>query len=150
MPKKVDSLFYTLTKHIYIYIYIYIYHKHQIALLALIFTYLSLSLSPSSPFVHHRFLSGIACPHKAVLEENVTYKFVLASPAVSHVSCPSYLMGGKWPHTYCFAGCFFLTDEMHKEKAWRDIYIYIYIYACVFVSMILHGICYEQIHIWLN
>ena len=45
------------------------------------------------------------------LEKNITYEFVLASPAVSRISCSFYLDGfwyreSKWPYS-CFVGCCF-------------------------------------------
>ena len=47
--------------------------------------------------------------------ENIAYEFVLASPAVPHMSCLSYLngswmvceMGGRWPYNCCYVGCYF-------------------------------------------
>ena len=40
--------------------------------------------------------------------ENVTYKFVFASPAIPHVLFVLALeMGRKWPYSCCFVGCCF-------------------------------------------
>ena len=43
-------------------------------------------------------------------QENFTYEFVTAFPAVPGMSSLSWMvckMGGKWPYSYCFVGCYF-------------------------------------------
>ena len=88
---------------------------------------LSLSLFPSVPIIHCSqlvfqtttsvrtellYVSSLWSANTGssmyrVPLKNITYEFVLSSPAVSCMPCSSYLtfeIGGRWPYSCCFIG----------------------------------------------
>ena len=121
LPHKNHLIYWIVCVCIYIYIYIYIY---------IIYIYIynqnfTLLLFHCWKLLLEGLLDDIKCPFRAVSFcwlantgmfmwrgslENITYEFVLASPAMSCMSCSSYLVldiGRRWPYNCCFVKCCF-------------------------------------------
>ena len=86
--------------------------RTSLSLYIYIYIYIAIRLYRSSLLVG--LLDNIQCPHGASVYwcplENVTYEFVLNSPAVPRIFCLSWIVCeilGKWPYTYGFVWCCF-------------------------------------------
>ena len=93
------------------------------------FPWLFLAIRPNHPSFPAGLLDYNLCPYRAVVDrfllvvntcmsvwrgslKDIAYVFVFTSPAMSHISCSSYLNGfrdgDRWPYSCCFVGCCFL------------------------------------------